>query len=180
MGFARLFIWVFPRFVRVCVLLEHQIMELIFPAIHHMGYDVVRVKLMEGGKRSTLQVMIERLDGKDITLEDCEAVSHQTSALLDVEGPIKTEYNLEVSSPGIDRPLVKLKDFERVVGHEIKLTTQLPIEGRKRFRGEIKTVNEGNIALNLTDEKTEVEIAFDNVASAKLVLTDKLLKQHNS
>lgn len=162
------------------MLLENQVRELILPAIHHMGYDVVRVKLMEGSKRSTLQVMIERLDGKDITLKDCEAVSHQASALLDVEDPVKTEYNLEVSSPGVDRPLVKLKDFERFSGHEIKLTTQLPIEGRKRFRGEIKTVDGEDITLNLTDEKVEAVIAFENVASAKLVLTDKLLKQHNA
>lgn len=158
--------------------LENTVTELIFPTIHHLGYDIVRISMMEGSKRATLQIMIERLDGKEITLTDCETVSHQVSTLLDVEDPIKVEYNLEVSSPGIDRPLVKLKDFERFIGHEIKLTTQLPIEGRKRFRGEIAAVNGDEIALKLTDEKIEANIAFDNVASAKLVLTDKLLKQH--
>lgn len=174
-GFTRLFVW--AKAGRDDVSIENQVLELILPALHGMGYDVVRLKMVEGSKRATLQVMIERLDEQDITLTDCEAASHQISALLDVEDPIKTEYNLEVSSPGIDRPLVKLKDFERYVGNEIKLSTQFPVNGRKRFRGVLAAVKGSDITLQLTDEKSEVTLAFDDVASAKLVLTDKLLKQ---
>lgn len=157
-------------------MIENQVIALISPALHPMGYDVVRVKMTDAGKRTTLQVMIERLDEKEITLQDCETVSYHISAILDVEDPIKQEYNLEVSSPGIDRPLVKLRDFDRFLGHEAKLSTQLPVQGRKNFRGEILRVDGHDIVLMLSDNKSEVVIPFNNLASAKLVLTDKLLK----
>lgn len=144
-----------------------------------MGYDVVRVQLMEGKRRSVLQVMIDRLDEALVTLDDCEKVSHHVSAVLDVEDPIRGEYNLEVSSPGIDRPLTRLRDFERYIGHEAKITTRMPVEGRKRFRGVLVRADNGKIGLDLSEEKAQVDLAFDNVASAKLVLTDKLIESES-
>lgn len=160
--------------------LEQRILELLMPSLHRMGYDVVRLQFTEGKRRHVLQVMIERLDGKAITLEDCEAVSHHVSALLDVEDPILSEYNLEISSPGIDRPLTRPKDFERYSGHDAKITTKLPIEGRKRFRGILRGLQEGCVLLDLPEEKLEIRIALENVATAKLVLTDALIEAESN
>ena len=104
------------------------ISQLVSDSLQTMGYAIVRVKLMENERRSTLQIMLERIDGDNITVKNCEQASRQISAILDVEDPIKGEYNLEISSPGIDRPLTRRKDFELYAENEIKLSTAMPIE----------------------------------------------------
>lgn len=154
---------------------EERVEEIIIPSLEHNGYELVRAKLMESG-RKTLQIMIDRQDGKGVTVEDCATVSHIISPLLDVEDPIDGKYELEVSSAGIDRPLTRKKDFEYFLGYEIKVTLHNPIEGRKRFKGILSDFKEGNIvALELENEELTAEIAFDNIVSAKLVLNDALI-----
>lgn len=137
-----------------------------------MGYEIVRVQL-SGGRTPTLQIMVDRLDGAAITLDDCTALSRTASALLDVEDPLAGSYTLEVSSPGIDRPLVRPKDFERYAGFEVKAETGLPIAGRRRFRGRLLGIEDGIVRLALPDGK--VELPFEAILKARLVLTDELL-----
>ena len=155
-------------------LINDKIAEIIEPSIKAMGYNLVKITYMQSG-RSTLQIMAERIDAKGMTVEDCSAISHTVSALLDVEDPIKEAYHLEVSSPGIDRPLVKLADFERFAGFDIKLETKIPVNARKRFKGKCKGIQDKNIVL-LLEKNEEVTIAFDLIRTAKLVLTDELIK----
>src|SRR6056297_3500273 len=113
--------------------------DIIEPAAEAMGYELVRVHL-SGGRRPVLQVMVERADRAPMNVDDCAEVSRAVSAVLDVEDPVPGEYVLEVSSPGIDRPLTRLADFERFAGFEAKVETEAPIEGRKRFRGRLEGV----------------------------------------
>jgi len=153
--------------------LHDRIAAIIEPSIAAMGYSLVQVRLIEGGRR-TLQIMAERVDGKNMTVEDCASISHSVSALLDVEDPIKDAYTLEVSSPGMDRPLIKRADFERFCGFEIKLEAKFQIEGRKRFKGRLKAV-EGEEVVMTTAEGVSARIPFNMVHSAKLVLTDELI-----
>jgi ribosome maturation factor RimP len=154
--------------------LNERIAAIIESSLVNMGYSLVQVRMM-GGERRTLQIMAERTDGKNMTVEDCADISHNVSALLDVEDPISGAYTLEVSSPGIDRPLVKLSDFERFSNFEAKLESKIPIEGRKRFKGRLKGVEGEEICLQTT-EGEEYRIPFRNVHSAKLLLTEELLK----
>ena len=152
--------------------LAEQINDLIGPSLEAMGYDLVRVQL-SGSKRQRLQVMAERRDQAGMTVEDCAEISRMLSALLDVEDPIPGEYTLEVSSPGIDRPLTRLADFDRFAGLEAKVETRLPIDGRRRFRGRLDGT-EGD-AIRLACEAGPVTLSFADVAKAKLILTDELL-----
>jgi ribosome maturation factor RimP len=156
--------------------LQDRISAIIGPSLDAMGYALVQVRMMEGGRR-TLQIMAERTDGKNMTVDDCADISHSVSALLDVEDPIAGAYTLEVSSPGIDRPLVKLSDFERFSSFEAKIETKLPIESRRRFKGRIKAV-EGEVIVMQTAEGAEARIPFHAVQSAKLLLTDALIDWH--
>lgn len=149
-----------------------QIGELIEPTLHDLGYELVRV-LMTGGQRPTLQVMAERLDRAPMTVDHCAEISHAISALLDVSDPIAGAYHLEVTSPGIDRPLVKRTDFERFAGFEARLETVVPIDGRRRFRGRLVGVAGDDVCLQLAEG--ERAIPFDTIKKAKLVLTDDLL-----
>src|SRR5690606_3796816 len=153
---------------------EHvqRITELIEPTLHDMGFDLVRV-MLSGGQRPTLQVMIERLDHEPVTLDHCAEVSHALSALLDVEDPLPGAYHLEVTSPGVDRPLVRRADFERFAGFEARLETEQPIEGRRRFRGRLLGLAGDDVRLALPEG--EYAIPFDAIKKAKLVLTDELL-----
>ncbi|MBN8543202.1 MAG: ribosome maturation factor RimP [Alphaproteobacteria bacterium] len=151
-----------------------QVRELIEPSITSMGFNLVQVKLNDG-KHRLLQIMAERPDGS-MTLDDCEKISRQISAILDVEDIIDSAYRLEVGSPGIDRPLVSLKDFENYKGHSAKLETILPIHGRKRFTGTIKAIEGENVVLAV--DKEEFVIPHRDVQAAKLVLTDALIKAH--
>jgi ribosome maturation factor RimP len=152
--------------------LEEPILKMISPPLEAMGYAVVRV-LFTRGRKPTLQVMAERSDGHDVTVEDCARVSRTVSALLDVEDPIKDPYQLEVSSPGIDRPLVRREDFSRFSGHVAKLETKEPCDGQRKFRGKLLGIEGDTIRLDLDGET--LEFTFDDVRRAKLVLTDELI-----
>jgi ribosome maturation factor RimP len=152
--------------------LAEQISDLIGPSLAAMGYDLVRVQL-SGSKRQSLQVMAERQDGAAMTVEDCAEISRMLSALLDVEDPIPGEYTLEVSSPGIDRPLTRLADFDRFAGFEAKVETRLPVDGRRRFKGRLNGTDGGDI--RLATDAGPVTLCFADVAKAKLILTDELL-----
>jgi ribosome maturation factor RimP len=145
---------------------------LIEPTLTGLGYELVRV-VVSGRDRPTLQVMIDRADGATITIDDCETVSRALSAKLDVEDPIASAYTLEVSSPGIDRPLVRPKDYQRFAGHLARVEARAPIAGRRRFTGRIVGADDTNFRIAV--EEGEVEIPFAEVSRAKLLLTDELI-----
>jgi ribosome maturation factor RimP len=152
---------------------------LIAPEAAALGFDLVRVKLFGGKGDLTLQVMAERPDTRQLTIEDCAELSRRISDVLDTleaEGrdPITDEYRLEVSSPGIDRPLTRLKDFADWTGHEARIVLSSPIEGRKVLTGLLKGVEGDRITIYLA-KHGEMEIGFDQVGTAKLVLTDALI-----
>ena len=148
------------------------------PAIEALGFDLVRIRLQGGKDRQILQIMAEPKGGvREMTVEDCAQVSRHISAILDVEDPITTAYNLEVSSPGIDRPLNKAEEFSRYIGHEVQIEMEWPVDGRKRFRGQILEVKGGDVRLKL-DEVNEATLGIDGMQSAKLALTDALIKEH--
>jgi len=149
-----------------------EVERIIRPSLADMGFDVVRVRLM-GGNRPTLQVMAERVDGGGITVEECAEISRTVSALLDVDDPIKGSYVLEVSSPGIDRPLTRSKDFERFAGFDAKIELDCAVDGRRRFRGTLLGVEDGKVSMECDGTRVAVEI--DAIRNAKLVMNDKLL-----
>jgi ribosome maturation factor RimP len=149
----------------------------IVPSITDMGFELVQVKLMDGRSGQTLQIMAQRADGS-MSLDDCALISRQISAVLDVEDVISAAYRLEVSSPGIDRPLVKIADYAAYIGHAAKIETALPINGRKRFAGNLKAV-EGDSIIITVDNKDHA-LPFMDIQSAKLVLTDALIKAHQA
>jgi len=149
-----------------------QITEAITPSLEAMGYELVLVRMSEASRRRTLTVMAERADGVEMNLDDCTEISRTISALLDVEDPISGAYDLEVSSPGIDRPLTRAKDFQRFAGREAKMEVAAPVNGRKRFKGVLQGIKGETIALAMPEGN--VEIAFSNVRTAKLVMTDEL------
>lgn len=158
--------------------IEARVAAIVEPVIEQIGYRLVRVRVsaMNG---ATLQIMAERPDGS-MTVEDCEAVSRAVSPVLDVEDPMDRAYHLEVSSPGIDRPLVRKGDFETWTGQLLKLETNRLVSGRKRFRGRVTEVSAKGIRLERDGVASEggeavVEIAFDALAEARLILTDDLL-----
>ena len=149
------------------------------PVLEQMGYRLVRVRI-SGTSGCTVQIMAERPDGS-MPIEDCEAASRALSPVFDAEDPIESEYRLEMSSPGIDRPLVRRSDFERYAGHEAKIEMAMPLDGRKRFRG-ILTGVEGKAArLRRKDaaagEAEDVLLAIADMAEARLVLTDALVAE---
>jgi ribosome maturation factor RimP len=149
------------------------------PVIEGLGYRLVRVRI-SGLAGCTVQIMAERPDGT-MTIEDCEAVSRALSPVFDVEDPIERAYRLEVSSPGIDRPLVRRSDFDRYAGHVVKVEMAVPIEGRRRFRGVLLGAHGDAARLHRDDaaseEATEILLAFDDMAEARLVLTDALIAE---
>jgi ribosome maturation factor RimP len=149
-----------------------RIEKMIEPALAETGFALVRVHL-SGGTRPTLQIMAERSDESGITVDDCAAISHIVSAILDVEDPIIGAYTLEVSSPGIDRPLVRNRDFERFMGFEAKIETRSEIDGRRRFRGRLAGMDGSSI--RLTTKDGDVVLPLGDIHQAKLVLTDDLL-----
>ena len=149
-----------------------EIGRLVEPSLDGMGYELVRVRVT-GGDGPTLQIMAERKDRRDMTVEDCAEISRNLSAVLDVEDPISESYALEVSSPGIDRPLMRLQDYERFAGFEAKIETKRPHDGRRKFTGRLAGVRGQRIAIG--GETGEAEIPFDEIARAKLVLTDELI-----
>ena len=152
---------------------RHHLQDLLEPLINQMGFDVVRI-ITIGNVNPALQIMIERKDRENIVVDDCAAVSRAVSALMDEKDPIAGRYNLEVSSPGLDRPLTALENFVRFAGFEAKIETDTEVEKRKRFKGRILRVDEqDNIILAMDGE--EYAIPYDAVAKAKLLLTDELL-----
>lgn len=155
---------------------EQRIAEMIEPVIEDMGYELVRVKFMGAGRSHTLQLMIDHQDeSKSITVEDCENVSNAVSALLDVEDPIENKYLLEVSSPGVDRPLTRLKDFKRYTGDEAKIELHTALDGRRRYRGYLKGVDEDKVII--TVDGKDYSLPFEYIHEAKLVMTEALLKK---
>tara|TARA_B100001540_G_C15752816_1_gene617822 strand:+ start:33 stop:548 length:516 start_codon:yes stop_codon:yes gene_type:complete len=153
-----------------------KIKELIEPTVEALGFELVRVAfLTSGGARQTmvLQIMAERPDGT-MHVDDCARLSRELSVLLDVEDPIPSEYLLEVSSPGVDRPLVRLKDFERFAGYEVKIETAAPVDGRRRFKGLLKGVDGQEVIIDVEDGG-ECRIFHDDIQKSKLVMTDELL-----
>ncbi len=152
---------------------RHHLQDLLEPLVNQMGFDVVRI-ITIGNVNPTVQIMIERKDRENIVVDDCAAVSRAVSALMDEKDPIAGRYNLEVSSPGLDRPLTALENFVRFAGFEAKIETDTEVEKRKRFKGRILRVDEqDNIILAMDGE--EYAIPYDAVAKAKLLLTDELL-----
>lgn len=160
--------------------LEERISALVTPSLAAMGYDLVRVLLL-GTRRRTLQLMAERSDGRPMSVDDCADVSRAVSALLDVEDPIPGAYNLEVSSPGLDRPLVQPRDYERFTGYEIDLEARRLLDGRRRFRGRLRGLDaDGQVHLDTAGGDVSIPIA--EVGRAKLALTPErmaaALKSH--
>lgn len=153
--------------------IDRRLAEIITPVIEDLGFELVRVRLMTG-KAATLQIMADRPEG-GIEVDDCAAVSNAVSAVLDVEDPVLDAYTLEVSSPGIDRPLTRLKDFDAFEGYEAKLETADLIDGRRRFKGELAGVDGDEVLINI--EEGTIGLKFDWLSDAKLVLTDELIKE---
>lgn len=157
--------------------IDRRLVEIISPVIEDMGFELVRVRLMSG-KATTLQVMADRPAG-GIEVDDCAEISSAVSAVLDVEDPILDAYTLEVSSPGIDRPLTRLKDFDAFEGYEAKLETSDLIDGRRRFKGQLAGIDGDEVLINIEDQGEPVTIGlrFDWLSDAKLVLTDDLIRE---
>ena len=153
--------------------LEARIADAIAPTVEHMGYELVRVQV-SGKERPVVQVMADRADGATFTVEDCAAISHAVGAVLDVEDPIRGEWALEVSSAGIDRPLTRIKDWERYAGHLAQVELAVPLEGRKRFKGIALGADAETARLRL-DDGAELAVPRGNIRRAKLVLTDELI-----
>jgi len=157
--------------------LDARVAAIVEPVIEDLGYRLVRTKI-SAANGCTLQIMAERPDGT-MTVEDCETVSRAVSPALDVEDPINRAYHLEISSPGIDRPLVRAGDFDRWAGHELKVEMAVMLEGRKRFRGTLLGAESGAAKVRLPDvregEDDTVDLPLENIGEAKLVLTDNLI-----
>ena len=149
------------------------------PVLQGMGYRLVRIKI-SGEAGCTVQIMAERPDGS-MQIEDCEAISRALSPVLDVADPIDRAYRLEISSPGIDRPLVRRSDFERFRGHLVKVELAVARQGRKRFRGTLAGVGGGAVRLHCDDTKagedTDILLEMEDIAEARLVLTDELIAE---
>jgi ribosome maturation factor RimP len=152
--------------------LRDRIEQLVTPTVEDLGFTVVRVRL-SGRQRPRLQVMTERRDGRAMLVDDCAGISRAIAAVLEVEDPFEGAYTLEVSSPGIDRPLVRLGDFERFAGFEAKVETSRPFGGRRRFRGRLVGVA-GQVVQIQVDGAT-MDLPYADIGRAKLLLTDELL-----
>lgn len=152
-----------------------QVVSIIEPSLADLGYELVRVHF-GGNGRPLLQIMLDRADGEEITIDDCTLASRTISALLDVADPIPEAYELEVGSAGIDRPLTREKDFDSFAGFEAKVELKQARDGRRRFRGRLLGLNNGMVRLEVEDgEDDTVELPFADVSRAKLVLTDELI-----
>ena len=149
-----------------------QVEDLIAPSLRDMGYELVRV-MLRGRERPTLEIMAERADRASITVEDCAEISRAVSALLDMEDPLPGSYVLEVTSPGIDRPLVRPDDFARFAGFEARIETAAPIDGRRRFKGRLIGVEGDEVRIEV--DGTSVPVPLASIKQAKLVLTDELI-----
>lgn len=153
--------------------IDRRMAEIITPVIEDLGFELVRVRLMSG-KTTTLQIMADKPDG-GIEVDDLSLITQSIGAVLDVEDPILEEYTLEVSSPGIDRPLTRLKDFDAFEGYEAKIETDELIDGRRRFKGELAGVEGTEVLINVAEGT--IGLQFDWLSDAKLVLTDELINE---
>jgi ribosome maturation factor RimP len=154
--------------------LEFKLAAIVAPTLADMGYELVRVAVL-GRDRPTVQIMADRADGSLIGVSDCEAISHAVSAVLDVADPLPTAWTLEVSSAGIDRPLTRVKDWNRFAGHRARVEMSVPIDGRKRFDGLSMGADENAARLRL-DDGSEVLLTMGDIRRAKLLLTDALIE----
>ena len=157
--------------------IDRRLAEIVQPVIEGLGFELVRIRLM-GGKIHTLQIMADRPEG-GIVVEDCATISTAVSAVLDVEDPLEDEYVLEVSSPGIDRPLTRLKDFAMWEGYEARIETTELIDGRRRFKGMLAGTEGDEVLIEIEDQGQDVTIGlqFDWLSDAKLILTDDLIAE---
>lgn len=157
--------------------IDRRLAEIVTPAIEGLGFELVRIRLM-GGKTRTLQIMADRPEG-GIIVEDCATISTAVSAVLDVEDPVEDQYILEVSSPGIDRPLTRLKDFDMWNGYEARLETTELIDGRRRFKGVLAGTEGDEVLIELEEgaETVTIGLKFDWLSDAKLILTDELIAE---
>jgi ribosome maturation factor RimP len=153
------------------------LLELLDPVAEAAGYAIVRLRLMGGAETRRLQIMAERQSDGDMVVEDCARLSRAISEIMDAADPISGEYTLEVSSPGVDRPLTRLADFATFEGHEAKIELDRLAEGRKRFRGDLAGIEGDQVALDLEGEDETVLVPFAWIVEAKLVLTDALMKR---
>ncbi|HET9018963.1 MAG TPA: ribosome maturation factor RimP [Acetobacteraceae bacterium] len=154
--------------------LEARLAEIVTPALEGLGYELVRVAIT-GRDRPTVQIMADRADGAAMTVEDCEAISRELSAVIDVADPMPGEWTLEVSSPGIDRPLTRIKDWNRFAGHLARAELDPPLDGRKRFSGLVLGADAEFARLRL-DDGSEVALPLAHLRRARLVLTDALIE----
>jgi ribosome maturation factor RimP len=158
--------------------LEARLAAVIEPLLAHMGYELVRVAVL-GRERPTVQVMADRADGSLVGVDDCERISHAVGAALDVEDPLPGHWTLEVSSAGIDRPLTRIKDWERFAGHLARVELQVPVDGQRRFKGIVLGVTggaSGQEARLRLDDGSEITVPLAVIRRAKLVLTDALIE----
>lgn len=153
--------------------LEARVVAAIAPSLSGMGYELVRVAVL-GRERPTVQIMADRTDGTPVGIEDCEAISRGLGAVLDVADIIPGAWTLEVSSPGIDRPLTRVKDWNRFAGHLARAEMAFPVEGRKRISGVVLGADDTHARMRL-DDGTELALPHDDIRRAKLVLTDALI-----
>ncbi|MEI6439451.1 MAG: ribosome maturation factor RimP [Alphaproteobacteria bacterium] len=155
---------------------DGKLLELLDPVVEAAGYEIVRLRLMGGEHARRLQIMAETPSG-DMNVEDCAILSRAMAEILDAADPITGEYTLEVSSPGVDRPLTRLKDFVTFEGHEARLELDRVAEGRKRFKGVLAGIEDDQVAIDLEGEEATALVPFSWIVEAKLSLTDKLLKR---
>ncbi|KTD04549.1 ribosome maturation factor RimP [Fluoribacter gormanii] len=147
-------------------MIQEELEHLLAPTINDMGYELWGCEYLSQGKHSLLRIYIDKADG--IGIEDCEAVSHQVSALLDVEDPISGNYSLEVSSPGIPRPLFKKWQYQRYIGHDVQIKTFKPIEGKRKLLGTIVSASDDVLVLKINNE--DKELLFSNIVKASLTV----------
>ena len=152
--------------------LSYRVQQLIEPSVGDLGFSIVRVQI-SGKERPAMQIMVEHKDGQGMTVDDCAAVSRAVSALLEIEDPIKGTYTLEVASPGLDRPLVRIGDFERFQGYQAKIEVNRPLDGRRRFKGRLLGVEGDNVRILV--DGVEVDLPHPDIHRAKLLMTDDLI-----
>lgn len=157
--------------------IDRRVADIVGPAIEGLGFELVRIRL-QGGRHPLLQIMADRPEG-GIDVDDCATISTAVSALLDVEDPIAEKYTLEVSSPGIDRPLTRLKDFDVWVDYEARIETDEQIDGRKRFKGILRGTEADEVLIEIENQGEQVTIGlkFDWLTDAKLILTEELIAE---
>ena len=166
-----------PKPIRGKTAEDQGLLELLDPVAEAAGYEIVRLRLMGGEHARRLQIMAERPSDGDMNVEDCARLSRAISEIMDAADPIAGEYTLEVSSPGVDRPLTRLKDFATYEGYEARLELDRVAEGRKRFKGMLAGVEDDAVAIDLEGEEETAIIPFSWIVEAKLILTDQLMKR---